>query len=348
MEFTLRVAEILSCRALVTVRPLTWQRTGFGTTLLRVLDHVGPKPASVLERRLTTFARKTGSHSIAPTAPEALLTALSKRAHDPLIGRFFEWTCGPSIRNAIANYANALSSPLLSQAKIDADGMLSLRASELARALVFGGEDQFNSNTFENLYRVANFGTIEVQLIKPRLIDLVCRFSRGRARVKELWLWMTRFGYDDEHIGHAFAELLEETRPLLWYEDGHHVTDPASTSQITITPLGANYTLHLFGEYLYEEVCLARNTDHLVDPGDILEAHQEKCDEDLREVEFFLRNYGNRLYRSLYPREAPSLGALHWRNLQKGLRGRTTRTTNLYDPLREDFLTHRIDTLVGV
>lgn len=339
IDFITRVADTLRCKALVTVRPLTWQKTGYGTHILRMLDHEGPKPLSVIQRRAESCLA-----TLEPGAPEvrrirAALAALSERANDRLIPQFFEWTCGPSVRNAIAIVANALQSRAIREAEIDNTGTLLLRHSEMARAFVFGYLDAIDENTFTNLYRTQTSNAIEQQLVKPRILDLVARHFAGQVRVKDIAKWLQCFGYTENQIVEAAAELLTETRALLWYEDGHQIEDLNSQAELRITPLGTNYINHLFGEYLYEELTVAKSARDNVSVGRVVDSHKERTAQDFLEVQAFVRNHSGIVYASLYPSNIVSLSLMHWGRLQRGLRGRASHEESaILDPQREDYI----------
>jgi hypothetical protein len=160
------LTEFLKVRLLIAVRPLTWENQ-HGHKTLELEEHLSPSLADVLCSRLQYIIDYDS-----PTADEEravrwlILELRDDRSH---LRNLMYGTSGISVRAAIRNFRNFLSSPILN------DDHDHLRPSELARAFFFGGEQSLDHDNIDDLFSVRNIRSTHVSLIKPRLLDFIIR-----------------------------------------------------------------------------------------------------------------------------------------------------------------------------
>jgi hypothetical protein len=347
VDFVILLAGIINARALIAIRPLTWERAFDAHVLVRMENHCAPSFRNVLMTRLSHLEKSGGCPPGAIAHLRALVDELTKEPslwHD-----MFEATAGLSVRFALRNFANMTQSPILPAISSTPKPFDSMRASEFARAFFFGDGGTIDTHAFENLYRIGNDFRHGYRLVKMRLLDFTIRIDNGVTSLRRLKTSLEPFGYDDHMIFRALNELFRRSRPLLWSHEGHDSLAMTPSSRIAATPIGHGYYTNLFGQLYYDEVCLASSLRDVVSPERVIAFHNELWDQDEREIRRFVRTQNAHRYLSIYPApEILGISVVHAQKLRVGFEKRKFALPMGFDPDRDVFLRSRIAELLDL
>lgn len=224
-----------------------------------------------------------------------------------------------------------------------------IKVSDLAKAFFFGDTDTIRQDCFENLYQANNQSRTDFILIKSRILDFIYRICNLTSPITEVFDFALMFNYDETVVISTLNEMLRRSRPLLWSEDGFKIENPKSKARIMVTPIGKGYYERFFGEYFYDEVCIAAGPKTNVTPRAVYDFHTKLTDQDLKEIQDFSKKYGSILYRSIYFDDMPGMSFLHWQKLQVGFKWRDNYASDqiVFDPKREEWLRAQIVARVG-
>ena len=348
-ETAITLSEVLRSRTIIAIRPLTWKRSVHGYTLIRTEKHRSPAIFDVLRKRVNSFIENNGLAKPEADALRSLVTIMSGKGRDPLVGTLLDATSGYSVRFALRNFSNMFDSPTLRSLPDTSTAFHEMRVSDLARAFFCGERSQIIPHAFENLYAVRGDMRTEHWLIKPRLLDILCRSLQGTSRINELADILRRFGYSDNLLLTAINELLIRTRPLIWSEEDMHCNDLGSPAQVTVTPIGWRYYRDLFGEVYYDEVCHPVDAFAVTGLRAVYEFHLQLTEQDLREAAAAKGKYGAVFYFSHYPDDMPGLTVLHARRVIRAILNRIRiRDTDVYDVKRDEWVAKRFREILGV
>jgi hypothetical protein len=332
LRFSILITNILKSSSVIVIRPLTLKRSLHGHYLITKELHYSPSLSRVIEKRVQAFIEDNKASNSGLKIQAELMTNILSIFKMPLFEELLSSTAGLSIRYAIRNFMNMLESPLLEDR--DAKDIKNMRISEIARAYFFSSQDAIDLTHFENLYSIENDMSPEYGLIKPRILDYLCREQNGEYRINELIAFMKDFGHKEYIIMKALNEMLIKTRPLLWSESGHTIDGPESNDRIMVAPIGYGYYYTLFGEYFYDEICAAKSTKDTVYPQTIYSNHHSLFDQDLEEIEYFVTEVGTENYKRIYSSNFLSISFMHWQKLLAGFEQRVKHNNNVYDPKR--------------
>lgn len=344
-----KMAAVLSARAVISIRPLTWYRAFDAHVLVRTESHCSPRFRDVLQKRLTALRveAKIPVHGI--TLLEAILRELAGDA-DHLWTEMFEATSGLSVRFALRNFTNMTQSPLLPPINepVRHGPNVGIKASEFARAYFFGDGDAMIRHAFENLYRVGNDMRMSYRLIKVRVLDFILRIDNGITRLSRLVESLRSFGYEPTILAKAINEMLRRTRPLLWSAEGHDANRMTPNADIAVSPIGSGYYDSLFGQLYYDEVCIAIDSRTNVSAETVVAFHKDLREQDEREIKLFLKRQTAHRYLSLYPREALGISVVHARKLRVGLEKRGAPLPMGFDSHNDEYIQSRIAELLDL
>jgi hypothetical protein len=321
VENSIWLSDCLDFRTIIAVRPLTWENQK-GHRSFSVQEHLSPSLADVLCNRLTHIVKMhDGESDVRDSAQWIMDEVKNERSH---FRNVVYATSGVSVRAMLRGTLNFLSSPLLDRGGTSTRD--EVRPSDIARAYFFGSEQSIEHSNIDDIYSVDNVRNERIALLKPRLIDYVIRVRGGRVSVSEIFPFIRRFGYSDIEINSALRELMIRKRALLWCNSTKRITVGAiddNEAIIAIAPLGASYYARLFGEYLYTEVCLAIDRDHIVRSEDIINFSKNLIVEDERQIAEFVAISSQSDYYAAYGIEYPSITHIYWSKFVDGVKGRT-------------------------
>ncbi len=353
VTFAQNITEIYSARTLITIRPLTWEQSTHAHMLTETLNQFSPSIIDVIDKRIKWCLKEQPSSVINEIERKALIsltnTMLGKGKNN-LLFEIIKSTSGQSVRFALRNFANMLESPLLSNISVfDNEPFLNVQESILARAYFFGTRKSLIPHAFENLYYVES---TFCPLLKARILDFIGRFENGHTNILKLFNFGEAFGYEKDILIDALNELLKRSRPLIWCNVSYHLPKTISDARLAITPIGRYYLQNLFGEVLYDEVCLSKDLFDQVYIGEVYNFHQRIAEEDYKEIKSYCYKNGSALYKNLYyqpGKQIFSISFLHGKNLMRGLPNRiyTDKESKYYDPKRLDWIRNNIEEILN-
>jgi len=346
VETTVILSEVLPARSMIAIRPLTFKRSVHGYNIIQMEKHRSPPIIEVLKKRIDAFivtGELTDSEAV---ALRSILAVMTGDDRDPLLRTLLDATSGYSIRFALRNFSNMFDAPTLASVPDSDAGIDEMRVSRFARAFLCGERKQPIPHAFENLYAVDGDPRTDNWLVKPRLLDILCRRRKGSTTIVQLTAILQRFGYSEDILRAAINELLLRTRPLVWSDDGITCRSLESPAKIAATPIGWRYYRDLFGEVYYDEVCYPTDAVTVGGIRGVYEFHQKLCDQDLAEAVGARERYGSILYYGLYSSDMPGLSVLHARRMLKGIPKRI-KQTGVYDPRRDEWVANRLRKELG-
>jgi len=309
------MSEFLGVRLLIAVRPLTWENQ-HGHKSLDLEEHLSPSLADVLVTRLEYIRDFEFSNTHEHETVNALIRELRiEKAH---LRNMLYGASGVSLRAALRNFRNFLSSPILfgTQLSFPSRRDEHLKPSEIARAFFLGPDDCIDHDNIDDLFSVGGSRDPRRALIKPRLLDYILRIQTGRARISEVIAFVTGFGFSRGEIVAAINELMLRKRSLLWcdalgnIENGEGLEGCAT---IAISPMGASYYGRLYGEYLYTEACLANDQTEKVPSWSVVEFSKNLIAIDEEQITLFVDANSGADYYSAYGVDIPSISFVYWR-----------------------------------
>lgn len=336
------IARILECQIIIAVRPLTWEAI-HGIRGVSTIEHCSPNIEDVLEKRLSAFVKKADL-SASEKVRLGDVCRLLKNKHR-LLYSIVSSTSGMGIRAFLDNTAGFLRSRYVKHGALNNTDD-SLLWSEISRAYIFGAGNSMNLSVFENLFSSNRVSNSNVWLIKGRILDYTLRVRAGRVSIQDLYLFLEKFGYEDRDIEGAINELLNRNRALLWSNEDFKVelgvTQPST--MIAIAPAGATYYSSLFGEYLYSEVCLAKDQSKKISPMEVIGFSRGIVQADFEESKYFVDRQGADEYVRIYPIEHVSISRLYLSNFAAGLKARAPQQ---YDAGWENSLRKGFEEITG-
>ncbi|HXO19985.1 MAG TPA: hypothetical protein VOA87_08690 [Thermoanaerobaculia bacterium] len=345
VDFVILLSDILGARTLISIRPLTWERSVHAHMLVRTENHYAPSVLEVMQARILDLEKDRFCPVYAPEYLRSLITTLTTPGS--LWGDMYDATSGLSVRFAIRNFLNFSQSKLLPPLSQHSAPLEPMKASEIARAFFFGDGESLLYANLENIYALGNDMRQEYRLVKPRILDFLIRTCSGATSIEDLANTVGRFGYTNQMILKAINDLLLRSRPLLWSQDGHQISSLGLRSRIAVTPIGRGYHSSLFGQLYYDEVCIARSAREVVPLEKVLDFHRRLWEQDRVEISHAVRKYGAGLYLALYPRESPAISAIHAAKLKEGVERRATPVPSGYDAERSAFIANEVEKLLG-
>jgi hypothetical protein len=345
VDFVILLSDVLRARTLISIRPLTWERSVHAHMLVRTENHYSASIRAVLTERWQRMSVDKRCPREAAAYVRELIRELT--APGSLWGDMYEATSGLSIRFAVRNFLNFAQSKLLPSLSEYVDPFGKLKASEVARAFFFGDGDALLHNNLENLYGLGSDMRAEYRLIKPRILDYLIRICEGGTTLPDLGVTMGRFGYSNQVIAKAVNDLLLRSRPLLWSQDGHQVSTLVGNAKVSVTPIGRGYYEKLFGQLYYDEICIARSAREVVPIDRVIDFHKQLWEQDKQEISYAIRKHGSGFYLRIYPRDKPAISAIHAANLGEGVERRAIALPPAYDAGRVEFIASEVEKLFG-
>ena len=358
-NFAQKIAGYLGVRMIIAVRPLTYERSIHAHFVDIRTYHKSPDPCVVVTDRILKFMQHHGK-----SLPKQLrkdledLRVLLSGKHVPrsAISMMLNATSGLSVRNALLSARDFIKSEILYDKRT---GMLALRdrkTSDFVKALFFGPQQGVDTKKYEILYSVNGDFRISYALIKPRILDFLIRIENGQTSIRRVFDFMSCFLDDEEYerehwkeiVRTALNELMLRYRPLIWSQDGFSVEKgtESSNGSITVTHIGRGYWDSLFGELLYEEVCLSLRTGERVTIENVVEFHKKLTERDVLEIGCCKKIIGCRGYNRYYPRDdMVSLSLYHWDGLDRSLSIRLKEdyeTVPVLDRRREEWIKNMV------
>lgn len=357
VAFAVNLTEILNAKTIITIRPLTWERSSNGHLLIDTMYQVSPSLKNVIKKRIEWFLK---DQRVSPFERKTIISLmknfLGSGENPHRISNLITSTSGVSIRFALRNFINIFESPLLSKIQVELDDRdpisKNLQIWELARSFFFlkdNSEETIDKLNFENLYYVGN---LFKPLLKPRILDYVIRLQNKQAELNKLLNFIEVFGYDRSMIFKALNELFLRSRPLLWCNTTYKLDEEEysiSNAKIMATPIGIGYLNNLFGECHYDEQFIAKSYNEFVDIRKIYLFHKELTAEDLKDIRQYCNTYGGNNYRQNYPKiEFSALCISHWNNLLIGIKRLAHHAKEFeYDPERLEWLNRQVDEILN-
>ncbi|HCK84141.1 MAG TPA: hypothetical protein DHW63_06395, partial [Hyphomonadaceae bacterium] len=284
VRFSMWVAQFLTFKLVIAIRPLTWENL-HGQHVLHVEVHQSTSLADVLSSRLRTFAHSKSVDEDTKAAVQALISELANSHYH--LRTVIYGTSGISVRAAIRNFANFISSPLLDRHSLHDIANRTLQVSELIRAYLFSTDSTIDQTYFENLFSVGQRRTPHLALLKCRALDFILRAQLGRTPLIELVEFLRSFGHSEDNILVAVNELMYRNRALLWSNEAFRfdtLDERLKRATASVAPAGCSYYANLFGEYFYTEACLANSRIKTVPAQSVVAFSRDLIDQDDRAV----------------------------------------------------------------
>lgn len=353
VKFAILLTSILCARTIISIRPLTWEKSVHGHILYQEELHYSPGVCEVIAKRIDAcISRKTGDlnelqiKSLEKLKEHFIGRDPHERIHHTFLSQLIESTSGISVRFALRNLCNMLASPIILRQPLGDRFLKDIKVSEITRALFFSDLDKINIDAFDNIYIVQGTLRDDQILIKPRILYFI-NYHQNSSTIAELFKFTEKFFYNENDVINAINSLLRTTRPLLWCENGYKINDTNSKGRIILTPIGYKYYESLYGELYYDEVCLAQNTNHSVRLEDIYDFHKRLTNQDIKEIKKCIDEFGSLTYHGFYPKDIQhmSMSLIHWRKLVIGLKKRDEKnewSTLIIDKKRENWIINQI------
>lgn len=353
VSFAINLSEILSAKTIITIRPLTWERSTHAHTLVDVLYQYSPVVTDVIEKRVDWFIKNESISAAEEKVLKSLVNQLiGKTRHYNPLSNLLKATSGISVRFGLRNFANMLESNIFSNIEVeeyDFDILDKFKIWQIARAFLFGNRDHILTHSFDNLYSVDK--SKSAPLLKARILDYINRICGGETEVAKVVLFCEAFKYEKEIIITALNDLLMRRRPLIWCNLGYNLRPESKTTElfgkVVITPIGKSYLADLFGALFYDEQCLAKNLNDFVDVESIIDFHSYLTDADLEDISNYCNKNSAELYRKFYPKESISLSFLHWKNLFTGIEKLSAHLDFHYDPQRLNWISKQVNNILN-
>ncbi len=349
VKFSILITDILHARTIITIRPLTWARNVHSHILVTTQNHYSPSIFTVLDSRVNRFIDTKKISETDAKALKKLTEIFIGNSKHRLLPKLLSATSGISIRYALRNFANMLESPILADIEFDIENEIpfpSLKVSDFIRAYFFGQRDVMIKHSFENLYSINFDNRIEYSLIKPRILDFLIRINKGYSHLLHLSDFLRKFNYDDDMIRSSLVDLMLRSRPLLWCEEGYNNHKLDSFAKVVVSPIGHGYYGSLFGEYYYDEVCLADGLYDKVPLENVYNFHKEITQQDFIEIQYFKNHFGQGLYNRFYSSKYISISYIHWQNFVVGLKNRANKESVNLDFERGQYINNAVKELL--
>jgi hypothetical protein len=346
VETTVTLSEVLRARAMIAIRPLTFRRSVHGYNIIQMEKHRSPSVFDVLKKRIDAFIGSGDLSESEAVTLRAVLAVMTGDDRDPLLRTLVDATSGYSIRFALRNFSNMFDAPTLASLPESNAAIDEMHVSRFAKAFLCGERTQPIPHAFESLYSVDGDARADNWLVKPRLLDILCRQRKGSSTITQLMAILQRFGYSEDVLRAAVNDLLVRTRPLVWCDDGIICRSLQSTARIAATPIGWRYYRDLFGEVYYDEVCYPRDAVTVGGIRGVYEFHQKLTDQDVVEAVSARERYGSIFYYGMYASDTPGLSVIHARRMLKGIPKRI-KQTGVYDSRRDEWVADRLRAALG-
>ena len=354
VSFAINLTEILLAKTIITIRPLTWERSSHAHTLVDIMYQHSPSINDVINKRINWFIEReqiTEEEKLVLLSLTSIMTGKTK--YQLPLANLFKSTSGIGVRFALRNFANMLESPFLSAINVDSlstDPLDKLQVWQLSRAYLFGTKTHFIPHAFENLYTLENNRIFP--LLKIRILDYIERImGSNNTEIVKLVNFLEAFGYEKSDILTALNELLNRQRPLLWCNNSYKFTinNPLLVNgRLMITPIGKGYIKNLFGATEYDTQCLAKTGTEFVGIEELDDFHKDEVVEaDLNDIEKYCSNFSADMYKRLYPKDYISISYMHWRNLEPGMKNLSKSTNYYFDPNRSEWIKSKVDALLN-
>jgi len=348
-KFSIFMSDVLNSKTIVTIRPLTWARSPHSHVLVNTQIHYSPDIIKVIESRFEKYIEENEISYELESAMRALTNIIIGKSKHRFLPKLLRATSGISLRFALRNYGNLLISPILTDVDHNYDSDIpfqNLRVSDIVKAFFFSDEDSIIARSYTNLYSIGQDNHIKYSLVKSRILDYLIRIEKGCTKVINLFSFVKMFNSDEEMIEEALLELMLRSRPLMWCEDGFKKINHDSHANIVITPIGHGYYNDLFGEFYYDEVCLANSLTHMVSLEDVYEHHLVITKQDFDEIRYFKNEYGASAYKQYYDSGITSLSLLHWEKFRIGLRNRASKENKKINFEREETIKNTVSKIL--
>lgn len=345
----LLISSLLKSKTIIALRPLTYEHTIHGNTLIQAENHYSPQFEHVLEQRVEDYIIYKKNLSDREIGILRNLSQTLKK--NKALKKALYATSGLSIRYAIRNFSNFLLSSILRDFIRKHNEINSkLRISEIIRAFFFSDAGGILPKAYQKLYTLKGDLRDDHLVLKPRILDYLNRCTEfGRETIKSLHHFLKGFGYFDDDIKLAINDLLVRSRPLLWCDAGLSISSLNNHANVMLTPIGRNYINALFGEYFYDEVIMAESDHHMVHADDVYIFHKRFSEQDIRECDHFINTRGDYVYKSFYPNEICCISTQHWKKVQYGLTLRLESSSHgIPIDIRENWIEHQIKLLTSI
>lgn len=325
VDLAILLASTLELKTIINIRPLTWVQAVQGQYLIEQKYHYAPDPLEVILSRLNKILASHCEDEVTKSYITKVITLINGEyklgdTRKTILQQMINATSGISIRYALRNIHNMLKSNIVRDKYLLENQKLSV--NEIARSFFFGEREHFLGHAFDNIYSVHHKLDQSHSLIKARILDFVLRIRTGVSKIREVFQFCQKFGYQEDDIKDALEELMLRSRALLWSAEGWKIKKADSFAEIMITPIGRNYINLLFGELFYIEVCLAKHAQDHTLVQQVISFDRKIGEKDSEDIKIFIKNYGADQYKKFYSvglDEITSLSLKHYYKLRSGI-----------------------------
>lgn len=257
INFTIEANNLLNVKAIIPMRPHTFEITTDASTCIEVIDHCMPEIKNVVNKRMEIYDKKDGDKEIHLIMNRIVDVINSSKT----MSEVFYSASGGSVRFALRNLYNLFLSPLIithedgaiiSPVKFD---------TNIFFQSFFCSEDHHEDLDEENFINIVSskkgFKMYEPSLIKLRALHYLNKYIA--VRTEDFVSHLRAFGYFAEDILEVVNDFLKNKKSLMWSNARNkyellEIENPIKKHNFYLTPMGESYykILICYPSYLFE------------------------------------------------------------------------------------------------
>jgi hypothetical protein len=351
LKVALKFCELLKCRAIIPMRPHTFELNNHAANFMEIIEHWTPNIFDVIDARNLEFSKLSDSTKELSIKIQKLIDFIKANKYRE---EAFIATSGTSTRFALRNLYNLLLSPLI----VTDDDFISLKdigSNEFYTAF-FCSEitnQRMYEKNFTNLFNIklhdkdSNYSNI-----KLRIINYLYNANSTGMMIKNLTAELKSFGYEESEIVYAINDLILNRKPILWsdnvlFYDNDNIFQ---NHHILITPLGIEYYEKLLEHMYYFRECTVsqdkerryKTIDWVTRCAEVMYELEKK---DYRETYLYLSNNPIANYKHFY-KDGSSISSILWGKLHSSFIHFSQMTKIPIDLMREEVVKNNISKMI--
>lgn len=317
INFTIEANNILKVKAIIPMRPHTFEITTDASTCIEIIDHCMPEIQNVVNKRMEIYDKKHGNKEI----HQVMNQVFEVIKNDKTMSEIFYSSSGGSVRFALRNLYNLFLSPLIITHQDGVNVSPIKFNSNIFFQSFFCSEDHNEELYEENFVNIVSlekgYKMYEPSLIKLRTLHYLNKYVA--VKTEDLIKHLKSFGYPIEDILVVFNDFLKNKKSLMWsnarnkYELSE-IENPVKKHFFYLTPMGESYykTLVSYPSYLFECVhSLEGGAKSLTSSMTQLDKFLKDLFEiDLSEMRTFCKKKSSSQYRTIYSQSEPCVSSI--------------------------------------
>lgn len=257
ITFALKACQILNSKAILPMRPHTFELNNHAASFMEVIDHWTPDIFDVLIRRNEIFSTYNQTASNISVYMKKLIDVISVNSYRKEI---FLATSGSSSRFALRNLYNLMVSPLIVTSN-NFKCCETMGSNEFYYAF-FCSEVSYQrmyERNFTNLFNLRiNHRSSYYSNIKLRIIYFLQKAENKGLMIKTLTSELLNYGYEEIEIISAINDLMLNRKPIIWSNNvlQYDQNNIFHNHYILITPLGIEYYQKALKHIYYFRECI--------------------------------------------------------------------------------------------